>query len=214
MDIKLGRLGKFLSCSNYPECDGALTLDGKKVGEEEPLGKDPESGENIYILSGRFGPYVQLGKTPDDKKVKPQRASVPKDMDIEELTVADAVKLLSLPRDLGEHPKKGGMIIANVGRFGPYVGHDGVYKSLKKVSPYEVTLQEAVSLLDQPKQPPRGAEIVREIGKHPKTNKDITLYKSKSGHFILKGLKRLYIDDSADPQKVSLEEVVEILKQG
>lgn len=214
MHIKLGSMGKFLSCSKYPDCDGALTLEGKKVGEEEPLGEHPESGENIYILSGRFGPYVQLGETPEDKKFKPQRASVPKEMNIDELTIADAVKLLSLPRDLGEHPKKGGMIVANVGRFGPYVGHGGTYKSLKKISPYEVTLEEAVKIIDQPKQPPSGAEIIREIGKHPKTNKDITLYKSKSGYFVLKGLKRLYIDDSTDPQKVSLEEVVEILKQG
>lgn len=214
MHIKLGRSGKFLSCSTYPECDGALTLEGMKVGDEEPLGNHPEKGDPIYVLSGRFGPYVQLGKTPEDKKIKPQRASVPKDMKIEDLTIDEAVKLLSLPRDLGEHPKKGGMIIANIGRFGPYVGHDGSFKSLKKISPYEVTLEEAIKLIDQPKQPPRGAEIVRNIGKHPKTNKDITLYKSKSGHFVLKGLKRLYIDDSADPQKVSIEEVVEILKQG
>lgn len=214
MNIKLGRAGKFLSCSKYPDCDGALTLDGMKVGDEEPLGEHPEKGESIYVLSGRFGPYVQLGKTPEDKKIKPQRASVPKDMNAEELTIADAVKLLSLPRDLGEHPKKGGMIVANVGRFGPYVGHDGTFKSLKKISPYEVTLKEAVKLLNEPKQPPRGAEIIRTVGKHPKTNKEITLYKSKSGHFVLKGLKRLYIDDSADPQKVSIEEVVEILKQG
>jgi DNA topoisomerase-1 len=214
MQIKLGKLGKFLSCSEYPDCDGALTLEGVKVGEEEPIGKHPESGESIYILSGRFGPYVQLGKTPEDKKIKPQRASVPKEINTDEITIEDAVKLLSLPRDLGEHPKKGGMIIANVGRFGPYVGHDGKFKSLKKISPYEVTLKEAVKLIDAPKQPPRGAEIVRTIGEHPKTKREITLYKSKSGHFVLKGLKRIYIDDSADPEKVSLEEIVETLKQG
>lgn len=214
MHIKLGRSGKFLSCSKYPDCDGALTIDGVEVGEEEPLGKHPENGESIYILSGRFGPYVQLGKTPEDKKIKPQRASIPKEMSTEDVTVDDAVKFLSLPRDLGEHPKKGGMIVANIGRFGPYVGHEGTYKSLKKISPYEVTLEEAVNLIDQPKQPPRGAEIVRTVGKHPKSNKEITLYKSKSGYFVLKGLKRIYIDESANPDKISIEEVVELIKQG
>lgn len=219
MDIKLGRGGKFLSCEDFPDCDGALTLEGKELGEEgaTSLGKHPDTGEDILVLNGRFGAYVQLGKSPDkdDKESeKPRRASLGKDINEEDLTLDMAVKLLSLPRDLGPHPDDGEPVIANIGRFGPYVGWHKVYKSIKKLDPYTITLDEAVQLLKEPKQPPRGAEIIRSIGEHPKTKREILLYKSKTGYFILKGLKRIYLDDSADPQKVSLEEVVELLKQG
>ena len=219
MDIKLGRGGKFLSCDDFPDCDGALTLEGKELGEDgaTSLGKHPDTKEDILVLHGRFGAYVQLGKSPDkdDKESpKPRRASLGKEIQEEDLTLEMAVKLLSLPRDLGPHPDDGEMVIANIGRFGPYVGWHKVYKSIKKLDPYTITLNEAVKLLKEPKKPPRGAEIIRSVGEHPKTKREILVYKSKTGNFLLKGLKRIYIDDSADPQKVSLEEVVELLKQG
>lgn len=223
MDIKLGKNGKFLSCSKYPDCDGALTLDGKKIGDEDPLGKHPETGEYIYVLNGRFGPYVQIGKNIPKAKgkkkgektadlPKPKRASIPKNIDPEKITLEEAVHLLVLPRTLGQHPDTGKDVIANVGRFGPYVGHDGNFRSLKEDSPYDVTLSKALEILAQPKQPPRGAEIVKELGKHPKTKKDITIYKSKSGLFLKKGLRRIYLPDSTDPEKLTLEEVIEIVK--
>jgi len=219
MDIKLGRGGKFLSCDDYPDCDGALTLEGKELGEDgaTSLGEHPDTKENILVLNGRFGAYVQLGKSPakDDKETpKPRRASLGKELKEEDLTLEIAVKLLSLPRDLGPHPDDGEMVIANVGRFGPYVGWHKVFKSIKKLDPYTITLEEAVKLLKEPKKPPRGAEIIRSVGEHPKTKREILIYKSKTGNFLLKGLKRIYIDDSADPQKISMEEVVELLKQG
>lgn len=219
MDIKLGRGGKFLSCEDFPDCDGALTLEGKELGEDgaRSLGKHPDTGEEILVLSGRFGPYVQLGKSPDkdDKEAPtPRRASLGQDMKEEDLTLDMAVKLLSLPRELGPHPDDGEPVIANIGRFGPYVGWHKVYKSIKKGDPYTITLEEAVALLKEPKKAPRGAEIIRSVGEHPKTKREILIYKSKTGNFLMKGLKRIYLDDSADPQKVSLEEVVELLKQG
>lgn len=224
MDIKLGRTGKFLSCSKYPDCEGALSIDGKEVGGEEPIGNHPESGKPIFVLNGRFGPYVQLGETPEKppkgtrrkkgepKPPTPKRASIPKDITPEDITLDQAVHLLILPRDLGKHPETGNEVIANVGRFGPYVGHDGEFRSLKQDSPYEVTLEKALEILAQPKQPPRGAEIVKEFGKHPKTKKDVTLYKSKSGFFLKKGLKRIYLPDSTNSDNLTLEEVVEMLK--
>lgn len=219
MHIKLGKNGKFLSCSTYPDCDGALTLDGKKIGDEDPLGTHPETGEEIYVLNGRFGPYVQIGKNIPKKKgdknaPKPKRASIPKNIDPENITLEQAVHLLILPRTLGQHPDTGKDIIANVGRFGPYVGHDGEFRSLKEDSPYDVTLEKALEILAQPKQPPRGAEIVKDLGKHPKTKKSIVLYKSKSGLFLKKGLRRIYLPDSTDPEKFTLEDAVEIVKAG
>jgi len=214
MDIKLGRAGKFISCSKYPDCDGALTIEGKELGGEVPLGVHPESGDNIFVLEGRFGPYVQLGKlNKEDKKApKPKRASIPKEIDPENITLGEAVHLLILPKNLGNHPDTGEPIISNVGRFGPYVGHDGEFRSLKEDSPYKVTLEKAIEILNQPKQPPRGAEIIKVIGKHPKTRKEYVLYKSKSGFFLKKGLKRIYLPDNTKPDKLTLEAVIEMLK--
>ena len=93
MVIKLGRNGKFLSCGAYPNCDGALTLEGKELGGDgEPLGNHPETGEPVFLLEGRFGPYVQLGPTPEDKKApKPKRASLPKNKKAEELTIDEEI---------------------------------------------------------------------------------------------------------------------------
>jgi DNA topoisomerase-1 len=162
MVIKLGRGGKFLSCSTYPDCDGALTIDGTEIKKDEPIGIDPQSGLPIYVLIGRFGPYVQLGeKAPKQKGrgkksdpviEKPRMASIPKTMDITKVTVSDALKYLSLPRILGINPNNQKSITANVGRFGPYIVCDGDFRSLKKDdNPYDITLERAIEILSQPK---------------------------------------------------------------
>ncbi|MEX1027426.1 MAG: type I DNA topoisomerase [Candidatus Paceibacterota bacterium] len=153
MVIKLGRGGKFLSCSKFPDCDGALMIDGTEIKSDEPIGQHSKTGENIYLLTGRFGPYVQLGEMPEkgDKKAeKPKRASVPKEKDLSDVTLKDAEKYLSLPRDLGEHPKTGEPVKASIGRFGPYVWHNDVYASLKKDDDvYAVKLDRAVEILKE-----------------------------------------------------------------
>jgi len=230
MDIKLGKNGKFLSCEKYPNCDGAMTIDGKEIGNEKPIGVHPENGKPIFVLNGKFGPYVQEGEIVSEKKgvkkkgskkenkkkpEKPRRASIPADMDAENITLDEALHLLVLPRILGEHPETGKEVVANIGRFGPYVGHDGDFRSIKKdmPSPYEITLAQALDLLKQPKQPPRGAEIVKVIGAHPRTKKEIVLYKSKTGLFLKKGLRRIYLPDSTDVKKLEVAEAVELLKQ-
>ncbi len=182
MDIKLGRNGKFLSCSKYPDCDGALTLEGVEFKKDEPIGVDPVSGLPIFVLNGRFGPYVQLGvKLPKVKKVrvkkvkkvdgaenvddlstvpapkeplpiKPRMASIPKTMDPSKVTVADAMKYLSLPRTLGKDPKTGNDILASAGRFGPYINNNGEYRSIKAPDDvYEITLERALEMLAIPK---------------------------------------------------------------
>ncbi len=149
MIIKLGRGGKFLSCSNFPNCDGSLTIDGKEINGDTPIGQHSETGEDVYLLTGRYGPYVQLGKN-SDKKEKPKRASVPKDKDPEKVTLEDAETYLSLPRNLGNHPETEKPIKASSGRFGPYVVHDGVYASLKKDDDvYKIDIKRALELLKE-----------------------------------------------------------------
>lgn len=150
MDIKLGRGGKFLSCEKYPDCDGALMIDGTEIKKDEPLGTDPETGEPVYLLVGRFGPYVQIGEKTKENK-KPKRASVPKTVPIETVDIKEALKFLSLPRVLGNHPDTGEPISANNGRFGPYVVHQDDFRSLKDIDVYTVNLKQALEIFAQPK---------------------------------------------------------------
>ncbi len=150
MVMKLSRQGTFMSCSRFPDCDGARTAEGKEVTAPEAIGNDPESGEPIFILEGPYGPYVQIG-TKTAKNKKPRRASIPKDKDILTVTLADALHYLSLPRTLGAHPDTGKDIMANIGRFGPYIGHDGDFRSLKTDDVYTITLERALEILKEPK---------------------------------------------------------------
>ncbi len=216
MVIKLGKSGKFLSCSDFPECTGSRLIDGSEVKDEEPIGTDPKTGESIYVLNGRFGPYVQVGQTPDkkDKKApKPRRASLPKDKKLDEVSLEDALIYLSLPRDLGAHPDTGEMIIANIGRFGPYIGHNGDFRSLKGGdNPYDITFERALEILKQPKGTRKGEKIVKELGQHPKTKKMISVFESKSGRFLRKGFKRFSPPDDTDLDKFTLEEALELMK--
>ncbi len=164
MEIKLGKNGKFLSCSRYPDCDGALMMDGTEIKKDEPIAVDPETGKSIYVLVGKYGPYVQLGekapkkvgraKKGDPKPEKPRMASIPKGKDLTTVTLEDAKKYLSLPKKLGAHPTSGKMITASIGRFGPYVVHDTDFRSVKPpLDIYAVTLEQALELLAQEKKP-------------------------------------------------------------
>lgn len=161
MIVKLGRGGKFLSCNRYPDCDGALMIDGTEIKDDEPLGTDPETGLEIFTKVGRFGPYVQLGLMPEkgktkkgEKKIKPKMASIPKTVDPSTVTLEMALKYLSLPRTLGTHPDTEKDVTANNGRFGPYVAHDGNFRSIKApLDVYTITLDEALTLLAQEKKP-------------------------------------------------------------
>jgi DNA topoisomerase-1 len=188
MLVKLGRGGKFLSCDRYPDCDGALMLDGTEIKADEPIGIDPQTQLPVFTKVGRFGPYVQLGKQAPKKAkkakqekvargrslseaepssaaheqlisdqgfvAKPKMASIPKDVDPSTVTLEMALHYLALPRTLGQHPDDGVDVIANVGRFGPYVGHDRNFRSIKKpLDPYTITFDQAMELLNTPKKP-------------------------------------------------------------
>ncbi|HVV14900.1 MAG TPA: type I DNA topoisomerase [Candidatus Paceibacterota bacterium] len=161
MVFKLSRQGKFMSCSRFPDCLGARTETGEVISNEppKPIGNYPETGEPIYVLTGRFGPYVQVGETPTGKgsksKNKPKRGSIPKEKVPEEVTLEDALKYLSLPRVLGVHPDTEETITANIGRFGPYIAHNTKpkpdFRSLKTDDVYAITLDRALEILSEEK---------------------------------------------------------------
>ncbi len=235
MEFKLGRGGVFMSCKRYPDCMGARMEDGQEIKPDEPIGTHPDTKQPIFIKTGRFGPYVEMPipeEPKPEKKEKPKkqvkkvakkkargrpksaakRASIPVGTDLSQVTLEDAVRYLSLPRELGIHPGTGKSVFASTGRFGPYVGSDGEFRSIKKSDPYTITFDEALAVLAEPKRPPRGVEIVREIGNHPKTNKVITLYKSKSGFFLKKGLRRIYLPSDIKTEKLTPDEAADLLK--
>ncbi len=155
MIFKLGKSGKFMSCENYPKCKGARRIDGSVVEPNKPLGTDSETGLPIFVLDGRFGPYVQLGENPTaggKNHPKPKRASIPKGKDPATVSQEEALKYLSLPRILGSHPETGKDIVANIGRFGPYIMHDGDFRSLKKGDDvYSIELPRALEILKEEK---------------------------------------------------------------
>lgn len=157
MVFKLSRQGKFMSCSRFPDCTGARTETGEVISNEpsKPIGNWPETGEPIFVLNGRFGPYVQVGKVVKGKKTKPRRASIPKEKLPEDVTLEDALHYLSLPRTLGTHPETGENITANVGRFGPYIAHNTKpkpdFRSLKTDDVYTIELPRALEILKEEK---------------------------------------------------------------
>lgn len=235
MEYKLGRGGVFLSCKKYPQCTGARQEDGSEIKPDEPVGNDPATGQPIFVRTGRFGPYVEMplpeetpsaekketkpkkktkrkttkttAKKPKKKKVPAKRASIPAGKDPSTVTLEDALKYLSLPRDLGLH-SDGLPVSANTGRFGPYIAHHGEFRSLKgEDDPYTITLERAAALFAIPKPPPKGSVLLRDVGLHPKTERMLTLYKSKQGVFIKKGLRRIYLPEDINPETITPEEL-------
>jgi len=220
MVIKLGKSGKFLSCIDFPNCTGSRLIDGSEVKDEDPIGVDPDTGLPVFALNGKFGPYVQLGTLPDkkDKKApKPRRASLPKGKKLSEVTLAEALHYLSLPRELGLHPETNEPVIANVGRYGPYIGHGRDFRSLKAKDgddPYTITFERALEILKKPKGVRKGEKIVKELGVNPKTKKQIIVYESKSGQYLRKGFKRIMLPDNTNLEKFTLDDAIQLLQIG
>ena len=220
MDIKLGKNGTFLSCSRFPDCDGARLIDGTIPKPDEPIGMHPETGDPVFVMTGKFGPYVQLGEIPEKikgkKQEKPRRASLPADVKADEVTLDQAVRYLLLPRELGDHPDTGEPIMANSGQFGPYIAHAGDFRSLKDPkadNPYDITYERALEILKQPKQMRKGETLCKELGLNPKTKKLVNVYESKSGRYLRKGFKRISIPDDIKTKDITIDLAIELLKQ-
>ncbi len=162
LSLKLGKFGAFIGCSNYPECkftrplatetdgDGAATAgdDILAAGPKE-LGTDPLSGRTISLRKGPYGPYVQIDAPPESKD-KPKRQGLPRGMNVADVDLKAALKLLELPRDIGAHPETGKMITAGIGRFGPFVKHDTTFASIPKGEDVlTIGMNRAVDLITQ-----------------------------------------------------------------
>jgi len=208
---RLGRRGRFIGCAGYPECDYTRNVDGAEGPESQKreLGTDPTTAKLIQLLFGPFGPYIQLGEPEGDKK--PKRVSVPKNIEPDAVTMETALRLLALPRDLGAHPESGKKVNAAIGRFGPYVSHDGQFKSIPKdESVFDIGLERAVALLKEPKQfNARGA--LKVLGKHPADNQPVALYSGRYGPYVKHGKVNATLPDEGMITTVTLAEAVELL---
>ncbi len=183
-----------------------------KLSEEEdkPLGIHPDEGLPVFLLSGRYGPYVQLGEVTEENK-KPKRVSLLKGMTPESMDFETAIKLLQLPRTLGEHPSDGKVVKAGVGRFGPFVVHDGKFKSIPKTgNVLEIQLDEAIELLNQ-KTAPRKSSELKDLGKHPDTELPIKVMDGRYGPYIKHGKKNIGLPKDTDPEKFTLGDAIDLI---
>ncbi len=192
----------------------ALELLEARAKGNEPIGTHPETGESIYALIGPYGPYVQLGEVSDENK-KPKRASLPKGSDPGEVDVATAVRLLSLPRDLGKHPETGESVIATTGRFGPYIKCDKETRSIPAEDDvYTVGLERALKLLAEPKRTRRTTKkVLKTIGADPETEKPIEVCEGRYGPYVTDGDVNRSLPKDMEPQTVTLEQALELLAQ-
>jgi DNA topoisomerase-1 len=176
----------------------------------QSMGKDPKTGMDVYCLSGRFGPYVQLGEVTEEKP-KPRRASLLKGMDPKTITLEKALELLSLPRELGIHPEKQKPVLTNLGRFGPYVMCDGDFRSLKKDdNVFTITFDRAMELLREEKRARRGAQAIREVGKHE--DQAVEIFDGKYGMYVKWGKINATLPKEMKPEEITLEQAVALIK--
>jgi DNA topoisomerase I len=214
--LRGGRFGAFVACSNYPECKYTRkfaqggTAEAENGGSDAVLGTDPVSGLEVAKKSGRFGPYVQLG---DGKEAK--RSSIPKDAG--ELDLDLALKLLSLPRDVGVHPETGEKITASIGRYGPYLAHNGKYARLTSTAEvFETGMNTAVVKLAEALanggRPARGAQApLKMLGNHPRTEAEIKLMAGRYGPYVTDGTTNATVPKSVEPEALTLEEAAQLI---
>ena len=208
---RLGKRGSFIGCTAYPECDYTRNLGGEEDAGEarKELGEHPESKQGVLLLRGPYGYYVQLGEVIEGEKAKPKRVSWPKELPLEQADLATALKLLSLPRELGAHPESGKKVIVNIGRFGPYIGHDGKFKSIPRSdSIFDIGLDRAVELLAQAK---AGNTVLRTLGEHPDDKSPIEICSGRYGPYARHGKVNATLPKDISPDDVTLEQALELI---
>jgi DNA topoisomerase-1 len=210
LTIRLGRRGRFVGCSGFPECDYTRNLDGSTQSNGPTVvGTDPASEQSVLLLSGPYGPYLQLGEAAEEGK-KPKRVSLPKNLAPTAVTMDIALRLLSLPRDLGLHPETGKKVVVNIGRFGPYIQHDGGFRSIPRAdNVFDIGLDRALAILAEPKALGRGA--LRVVGEHPDDGVSVTLHSGQYGKYVKHGKVNATLPAGSDADTLTLEDAVLLL---
>jgi DNA topoisomerase-1 len=219
LSLKTSRHGAFVGCSNYPDCDytrplAAMTGEGDVPEDMGPkvLGTDDETGEEITLREGRFGPYVQLGEGQ-----KPKRAGLPRGWSKDSIDLQKALMLLSLPREIGKHPETGAMITAGLGRYGPFLNHDGSYARLESVDDvFEIGINRAVTILAE--KPTKGKKraapkALKELGEHPSEGGAVNVHDGRYGPYVKHGKINATLPKNVDPQDVTMEMAVALIAE-
>jgi DNA topoisomerase I len=219
LSLKLGKFGAFIGCSNYPECRFTRQLAANGAASaDKVLGKDPETDLDVAIKTGRFGTYLQLGETSKDKEEKPKRAGIPKGWSVEDITLESALKLLSLPRQIGKSPEDGEPILAGIGRFGPYVQHGKTYANLDSSEDvFTIGLNRAVTLIAEKRANPGkgrrfGGDPGRSLGEHPQRGGPILVKKGRYGPYVTNSGINATIPDNKNPEDITLEDAVALIE--
>ncbi len=223
--VKVGRYGAYMSTQkdgqevsvSLPESESpadltpeiAAKLVEQKMNGADSLGKDPKTGLPIYVLTGRFGPYVQLGDVTEEND-KPKRASLPTGVEPSQVDLSMAAELLSLPKSLGDHPDTGKDIKAGIGRFGPYIVCDGDFRSVPKgESIFTITLNRALEMLKLPKKGRGRAAALKEFGPHGQSGEVMQLFQGPYGPYIKAGKVNASV-----PEGQSLETLTKEIVEG
>ena len=219
--LRGGRFGAFVACSNYPECKFTRKFaqpggaDGMTSDGPEVLGNHPETGQEISRKSGRFGPYVEMGEGKEAA-----RASIPKDIPAEDFGLDWAIKLLSLPRTIGNHPESGEPVTASIGRYGPYLAHQGKYARLQStMDVFETGMNAAVVKLAEAANGGGRArnggsrEPLKVLGKHPRTDAEIKLMDGRYGAYVTDGTTNATLPKTVAPDELTLEEAAQLIDE-
>ena len=213
LNLKAGKFGAFVGCSNYPECRYTRPLAAdNEASADRILGQDPETGLDVVVKAGRFGPYIQLGEPKDYAEgEKPKRAGIPKNMSPSDIELDVALKLLSLPREIGRHPETGEPITAGLGRFGPFVRHEKTYASLEAGDEvFDIGLNRAVTLIAEkvakgPSGRRFGADPGKPLGDHP-TLGGVAVKNGRYGAYVTAGGVNATIPSDKTPDTITLPE--------
>jgi DNA topoisomerase I len=220
LNLKAGKFGAFVGCSNYPECRHTRPLAAdSEASADRILGKDPETERDVTVKAGRFGPYIQLGEPKDYAEgEKPKRAGIPKGDSPSDIDLERALKLLSLPREIGIHPESGLPITAGLGRFGPFVRHDKTYASLEAGDEvFDVGLNRAVTLIAEkvakgPSGRRFGADPGKPLGDHP-TLGAVALKNGRYGAYVTADGVNATIPSDKDKDALTLEEAIALIDE-
>jgi DNA topoisomerase-1 len=216
LHLKSSRTGGFVGCGNYPECKFTRPISGEPDETAERLLGD-DNGDGIFLKTGRFGPYVQRGETSEDNK-KPSRASLPKGWAASDVELDSALKLLSLPREIGAHPEDGQIIEAGIGRYGPFVRHGRTYANLKDPEDvFNIGMNRAVEELAKKALSgnSRGAtsKALKELGEHPDGGGLVNVMDGRYGPYIKYAKINATIPKEKDPEKITMEEAVSLIAE-
>jgi DNA topoisomerase-1 len=220
LNLKAGKFGAFVGCSNYPECRHTRPLAAdSEASADRLLGQDPETGRDVFVKAGRFGPYIQLGEQKDYAEgEKPKRAGIPKNTSPADVELELALKLLSLPREIGLHPESGQPITAGLGRFGPFVKHEKTYASLEAGDEvFDVGLNRAVTLIAEkvakgPSGRRFGADPGKPLGDHPSLGA-VAVKNGRYGAYVTAGGINATIPSDKTVDTITLPEAITLLDE-